>query len=131
MISLFSPFRFKDRNVGYAVLNTLVTMEKTQPKAFWSAVGAISDQFETLNGKIGDGTVLGKPHSHESTERDPDEVNLPKATDIDQFMAMRFRNRELGQQIVITLIEIESRDENLFKKLSDSITRISKEAQSS
>ena len=139
MISLSIPFKFKDRDVGYALINRLASMEKGQPNAFWSAISAISDEFEILNGKIGEGTVLGKPPSHESINMNP-KTNRhqaiqrktalhgripPKFTDIDQFMAMRFRDRELGQQIVLTLIEIESRDESTFKTLCRNILDLS------
>ncbi len=106
--------KFKDHDTGHRIIKILLELERKAPNRFAFIVEKIQSIFEEINTMIGNSTLMGSQDTlvHRDCE------NL---LDFNYFMERRFQNQETGRQIIVTLMEIEARDEDLLYTIENGI----------
>ena len=96
--------KFQDSEIAYRVIGKLLELERKNSKQFGYIMEWIQSLFEESHLEIGKSTVM------DSTDR-----FVQKKSEcilhLDDFLELRFQNRVVGRQIIITLMEMEARVE--------------------
>ena len=110
--------QFKNPDTGYRLIEILLELERKAPDHFAFSVEKIQSEFEEINAKVGNTTVMGNKDSavHADCE---------KMVDLHDFIYRRFQNLEIGRQLIITLMEIEARDEDMLYGILGGIESVS------
>lgn len=103
--------KFKGSDEAHRIVRILLKLEKAYPRAFFDTVEWLQEMFEKSHLIIGTSTVMaGNEPSADKESKDV--LNLK------DYMAWRFRNPEMGQQIITTLMELEARVEGSLQQIS-------------
>jgi len=102
--------KFQNSEIAWRIIAALLKLEGEYPGAFGDTVAWIQTLFEKSHLNIGKSTVMA---GNDVREQKDSETIL----DLDEFMALRFLNPETGQQLIITLMELEARIEGVLYEI--------------
>ena len=102
--------KFQNSEIAWRIIVALLKLEREYPGAFVDIVVWIQTLFEKSHLNIGDATVMAGNEVKEQTDSE-------SLLDLDDFMALRFLNPETGQQLIITLMELEARIEGVLYEI--------------
>ena len=106
----YRSLKFQNSEIACRIIAALLRLEREYPEAFVDIVAWIQILFKKSHLNIGRSTVMAGNESREQKE-DKRTINL------DNFMALRFRNPATGQQLIITLMELEARIDGILNQI--------------
>jgi len=102
--------KFQNGEISLRIIAALLKLEREYPGTFVDTVAWIQILFEKSHLNIGKSTVMGGDDVRGQTDSE-------RILDLDDFMPLRFQNPETGQQLIITLMELEARIEGILYEI--------------
>ncbi|SLM27510.1 hypothetical protein MTBBW1_1020034 [Desulfamplus magnetovallimortis] len=108
----------KNAEIVYKTITLLLDIEENSPRDFYDVISWLQDIYQEINSSIGQSTLMGSQAIKSSS-------SVENVVSPHDFLALKFRDPELGRRIIITLMEIEARDRCVIGSVFEMVKGIS------